>query len=170
MFDIQTAKDFLQKLLDDHADFKKQPDSARLALNCALTAYHMHEWVWGDWLKTDYEVWRVLGIKDKKSFLAWIERTHPWFQLVQALADGTKHFTRQLSNSVHRVRGYGQGPYGVGPFGRPYLLLDYGESAGEHRWQTAEQLLDGVVDFWTRFFTAYHPSNRKQSPGTTYTP
>jgi hypothetical protein len=42
-----------RELVADYADFKTQPDSARRAPNCIITAYHVHEWVWGHWLKTE---------------------------------------------------------------------------------------------------------------------
>jgi hypothetical protein len=59
MFGIDTSSDFLVKLEADFADFEKQPGSGLLALNCAMTANHMYEWVWGDWLKTDHDVWKA---------------------------------------------------------------------------------------------------------------
>jgi hypothetical protein len=53
MFDIKTSRDFYEKLLDDYYDFQQDESSARLAINCAITAYHMHEWVWGDYSVDD---------------------------------------------------------------------------------------------------------------------
>ena len=82
MFSIDTSRDFLAKLEADFTDYAKEPGSGRLALTCAMTAYHLHEWVWGDWLKTDYAVWKTLGIRDLETFLAWIDRTCPWFQVI----------------------------------------------------------------------------------------
>jgi hypothetical protein len=76
-----------------------------------ITAYHLHEWVWGDWLKTDYAAWKQLGIKDKDSFVAWIERECPAFTTVQDLANGAKHFIRKQEVETRRVAGYGMGPY-----------------------------------------------------------
>jgi hypothetical protein len=151
MFDIITARDFLAKLEADYADFKEQPDSARLALNCIITAYHLHEWVWGDWLKTDYVIWQKLGIRDKDSFKKWIAANWSGFETAEALTNGIKHF-RVQPPVTDRIVGYGSGPYGVGPCGKPYLLVDYGEDANAQRWQTAEQLLEGAVFFWQGFF------------------
>jgi hypothetical protein len=71
MFDITTSRDFYAKLVADFDDFMAEPDSGRLALNCAITAYHLYEWVWGDWLKTDYVTQKVLGVRDRDSFAAW---------------------------------------------------------------------------------------------------
>ena len=95
MFDIITCRDFHAKLKADFDDFAKEEDSTRLALNCAITAYHLHEWVWGDWLKTDYGVWKELGIRDKESFIARLERECLGFNTLQDLANGAKHFVRQ---------------------------------------------------------------------------
>ena len=152
MFDITTYRDFHAKLKADFDDFVKEPDSARLALNCIITAYHLHEWVWGDWLKAEHTVWRTLGIRDKESFVAWIEREWPAFKTMQDLANGTKHFIRDQAFQTRRVGGYGMGPYGVGPYGKSYLLIDYGALAGEQRWKTAQDLIEAVVKFWNQFF------------------
>ncbi|MBY0318302.1 MAG: hypothetical protein K2X72_06220 [Reyranella sp.] len=157
MFDITTSRDFYAKLVADFDDFMAQPDSARHALNCAISAYHLYEWVWGDWLKTDYETQKLLGIRDRDSFAAWVRRACVWFVGVQDLANGTKHFIRDQGFETMRVSGYGQGPYGIGPYGKGYLVIDYGEDAGEHRWMPAAHLLEVVVRFWRDFFKKYRP-------------
>lgn len=150
MFNISTSRDFLAKLEADYADFKAQPDSARHALNCIITAYHLYEWVWGDWLKTDHATWKKLHIRDIESFRKWVTTAWSGFQTAEALANGAKHFTR--APVTERIAGYGRGPYGIGPYGRPYLLIDHGSSATAPRWQTAEQLLDEGIVFWKAFF------------------
>lgn len=157
MFDITTCRDFHKKLRADFDDFAKEQASARLALNCIVTAYHLHEWVWGDWLKTDHAAWKELGIRDKESFVAWIERECPAFRIVQDLANGAKHFVREQSVGTSHVGGFGMGPYGVGPFGASYLLIDYGADAGEPRYKTARDLIESVVTFWNGFFERYPP-------------
>jgi len=154
MFDIITSHDFLAKLEADYDDFKEQPDSARHALNCIITAYHLHEWVWGDWLKADHATWRNLSIRDHDSFKEWLDANWPGFSVTQSLANGAKHFIRQAPVGTERVAGYGCGPYGVGPYGQPYLLIDYGATAA-NRWQTAEQLIDDAVTFWRDFFKTH---------------
>ena len=161
MFDIVTAEDFHLKLRADFDDLLKEPHSTRLALNCIITAYHLHEWVWGDWLKKDRALRKSLGVKDKKSFLDFIVRASPWFSAIRDLTNGTKHFVRNAGFATMRVGGYGQGPYGIGPFGEPYLLIDYGEGAAEHRWKTAIELIEVVVRFWAEFFDRYHPTAAK---------
>ena len=164
MFGIGNSRDFFNKLQEDHKSFKAQPDSASLAVNCILVSYHLHEWVWGDWLKEDYDTRRAMKIRDRDSFVNWISAYCPWFPIVRDLANGAKHFCQDSSVQTARVGGFGEGPFGVGPFGQPYLLIDLGESTGIlHRWQRAEELIDQVVGFWEEFFDKYRPDNRGQA-------
>lgn len=174
MFDIITSRNFLAKLEADWDDFNKEPHSARLALNCAITAYHLHEWVWGDWLKTDHATWRDLKIRDLDTFRAWIDIACPWFETIRQLTVGAKHFRSAQSFTTERVgappliwgepeAGWGQGvwggpmPYVAGMHGNGCLLIDFGESAAEHRWKTAAGVLDAAVRFWREFFGRHHP-------------
>jgi hypothetical protein len=157
MFDLVTSHDFYAMLVQDFDDFMDEQSSARRALHCAVTAYHLHEWVWGDWLAKDYDTWKALGIRDKDSFLAWIDDTCPWFPIIQRLANGTKHFIRDQDFGAKKIGGYGQGPYGVGPYGQSYLLIESGEGAAEHQYYAAASLLEVVVRFWRDFFIKYRP-------------
>jgi hypothetical protein len=180
MFDITTSRDYLAKLEADFDDYMKEPASARLALNCAITAYHLHEWVWGDWLKRNHDVQDALGISGntnkerKESFLAWIDKACVWFSTIQDLANGAKHVTGGQQFQAMRIgappfmldelgAGWGEGawdgpiPYVAESHGDGHLLIDYGEGTGNHRWRTAGALLDVVVRFLREFFFRYHP-------------
>jgi hypothetical protein len=55
MFDILNSREFYNKIIEDFQEFDREQSSARLAINCALSAYHLTEWVWGDWLKEGRE-------------------------------------------------------------------------------------------------------------------
>src|SRR3954447_19005776 len=104
MFNITSSRDFLAKLEADFADYQGNPGSARLALNCAITAYHLHKWAWGDWLTADLATRKALGIGSKiESFLAYMDRACVWFSAVQALTNGTKHFSRKPSIKAMHV-------------------------------------------------------------------
>jgi hypothetical protein len=102
MFDITTCWDFHRKVKADFDDFAKEQDSARLALNCIITAYHLHEWVWGDRLKNDFAVWKQLGIRDKGSFVGWIERDVRRSRLFRTLrmAPSTSFASRTLRRAT----------------------------------------------------------------------
>ncbi|WP_234050991.1 MULTISPECIES: hypothetical protein [unclassified Xanthobacter] len=179
MFDIRTARDFLDKLEADFADYQKEPASARLALNCAITAFHLHEWVWGDWLKKGHATCKALKIKEKKDFLRWIDTACVWFPTIQELTNGAKHFGHPKSFDSHRAssapflfdnaeaaldEGNSDDPR---PFvtGEEYLLIDFGPDAAEYRWQPASRLFNAVVRFWRQFFAQYAPPEQRQDLG-----
>jgi hypothetical protein len=41
-------------------------------MNCAITAHHMHDWVWVDFLKANKPLRSKLNIKNRDSFIKWI--------------------------------------------------------------------------------------------------
>lgn len=177
MFDIVTSRDFYAMVVEDFDAFMDEPHSVRCALHCAISAYHLREWVWRDWLDADVTVKAALGIKTEAEFNGWINRVCPWFPVVRDLTNGTKHCKRDQGFETYRVTAtpfaldqltagldegawdepvrYVSGSLPVGPYGKGYLLIDYGESAAEHRWQPAAYLLEIVVRFWRDFFRKY---------------
>jgi hypothetical protein len=160
LFNIVTAKDFYSLVVRDYDDYVSDMASARKAIHCAITAYHLHDWVWAEICKRN-GLLKTLGIKKRKKdqFVKWIIATCPWFHAVQLLANGSKHFHFEGDDKITTllVGGFGKGPYGKGPYGRSYLLVDFGEGAKEHRWQSALTLFEVVVRFWRDFFRAYLP-------------
>jgi hypothetical protein len=102
-FDVTTSLDFYAMLVADFDEYMTEPESTRRALHCAITAYHLREWVWGDWLKTDYEVWKALDIRSDKEFYKWIHKGRPWFFTIEALATGMKHFRHDQGFKTERV-------------------------------------------------------------------
>jgi hypothetical protein len=158
MFDINNSRDFYQKLLSDFDDYMENVDSARHAMNCAITAYHMHDWVWNDYLKNDDAIRAKMGINKKLSnFQAWIFRNTVWFNWIEELANGSKHFGRKTSFETSRIGGFGMGPYGGGGYGESYLLIDNGEVAAESQYMSVAMLIEVVIRFWRDFLKNYSP-------------
>jgi hypothetical protein len=155
MFDIEKSEDFYRKLVEDYDDFMASPSSARLALNCILTAYHLYEWVWGDWLKSDRALKSKLNIRTKADFLKWIDSVWGFFPLIQDLANGTKHFGRPQAIATHKVVSFG--PLPAGPDGKGYLALDLSGAGEGWGLMPAAHLIEGTVRFWRDFFKAYRP-------------
>ena len=68
MFAITNATEFFAKVKQDLASLEEKIDDSGRAMNCILSAYHLHEWVWAYVLKPSTP--RKLGnlmIKDKSS-------------------------------------------------------------------------------------------------------
>jgi hypothetical protein len=176
MFDIRNSVDYYAMLVEDFDEFMEQPQLSRRAIHCAITAYHMHEWVWHDWLHEREDVKAKLGLTDLASFRKYLKGC-VWLGILRELANGSKHFKEQ-AYSTELVRGYGQGPFGLGPYGTGYLLIDlggndepldemllgeYGElddeipNGGNQRFMPAAHLLDVCVRFWRDFFKEHRP-------------
>jgi hypothetical protein len=180
MFDLTSAEDFYTALVSDFDDLMAEPHSARRALHCAMTAYHLHEWVWGDWLKRDPATKDTLGIRNFASYVKWLNASCVWFGFVEGLANGGKHFDRDRGFETYRVAAlpfaldqpnagldmgawngpirYVGGSLPVGANAEGYLVIDIGEAAGETRWLPATHGIEAVVRFWRDFFRKYRPS------------
>lgn len=157
MFDIESSAEFYAMVVADFDDFHNDPQSSRRAMHCAISSYHLHDWLWVDWLKRNKPLRSELGIKSKDDFVRWIIRRCVWFEVIQAIANGSKHFQSDHGLKTSKVGGYGMGPYGGGGYGTAYLLVDLGEGVGEWRLKPAAHLLEVVVRFWRDFFQAYRP-------------
>ena len=94
-FDIRTPSDLLKKLRDEQNDFiKSRCLDARHALNAVMKAYHLHEWVWGDFAKRRcdlYRVWR-LSPAEYSGFKSYLFEKCPALADAEMLTNGTKHF------------------------------------------------------------------------------
>ncbi len=180
MFDISTYTDFYAMLVQDFDEYMNETHSARRALHCAITAYHLREWIWNDWLDHDLSAQNAIGIRNEQAFNKWINDSCVWFRILRHLVNGTKHFTDRHTFETMRVcaapfafgqvtAGFGEGAWDgpirfvkgslpLGLQGEGYLLLDLGEEAGEHRWLPVAQLIEVVVRFWRDFFIKFRPT------------
>ena len=125
VFAITNAREYREKVEEDLDELAKDIASSSRAMNAATSSYHLHEWLWAHNLKPKKPV--KLGtstITSRADFRLWLDLECPHFKLLEDLANGSKH-AYPVNGS--KVAGYGEGPYGVGPFGSPYLLIDLGD-------------------------------------------
>jgi len=166
MFYIQDSVGFYGNMIQDYDDFVVDTSSARHAINCVTSAFHIAEWIWGDWLKDDYVTWQKLGIRDRGTFLAWLDMAEPWFPVIQSIANGSKHFgNRHLTKFTNSYveEGYVEEGY------QERLLEIEVETAGRKQWIEAIVVVEAVVMFWTEFFRQYRPQARLRMPEHPFT-
>jgi hypothetical protein len=166
MFDITDSVAFYGKMIEDYDDLAADSDSARHAINCAISAYHLAEWIWGDWLQTDYDTWRKLKIRDRESFFQWVHEAQPWFTVVQDITNGSKHFATNLrltkSSGVYVEDGYVDG------YQQRVLEIEI-ELGAEKKWVEAVIVLEDVVMFWRDFFREHRPQAKLRRPAAGFT-
>ena len=120
-----------------------------------LTAYHLHEWIWGQRIKKDFNVQSDLGLpalaggKPKiDHFLQYLSKRCPDLKTAQAIANGSKHFGREIKTGKH------DGAFDSG-FNRGFDISYLWVEGDNQDRQDAVDLLDALVDFWTGFFEQY---------------
>ena len=141
MFDIVDSAQFYRMVVADYDEFIAEQHSARRALHCAISTYHLYEWIWADWLKPNKVLQSRLGIRDRDEFLRWIMKHCIWFVWTKDLANGTKHCIRRLDFGAHLVappplnldntkpgQAAAPRPILLGAQGNGYLIIDNGPS------------------------------------------
>ena len=87
-YDIKNSFDFFKKLLDEREDLLKNPTSARFAINCAITAWQLHDWVYSE----RYNYSFMSQFKSKSDFRKYLYSKEIVFRTIHDLADGAKHY------------------------------------------------------------------------------
>jgi hypothetical protein len=106
-FGLQTAAEMAYKAQRDYhrcKQAKTSDDRRDAALNCAITAWHICEWVWAGIAKLDRrskEIAEVLGVSGRpmnsNDVVAWALRKCPELEICQSICNGTKHVNSEKS-------------------------------------------------------------------------
>lgn len=164
MFDIEDSIGFYRLMIENYDDFVENSGSSRHAINCAISAYHMAEWIWGDWLKTDYSARTKLdGVRDCHSFKKWIDQQTPHFSVVQDIANGSKHFAAKPTETKST------GTYVDNDYVEPGYQEQYLEVAVDGRWIEAIIVIEDMIMFWESFLNAYRPQAILPRPRNPFT-
>lgn len=52
-FEIKNSKDLFNKLMEEYSDFDTQYLNPRFAVNCAITTWHLTDWIYHEFYKDD---------------------------------------------------------------------------------------------------------------------
>ena len=92
-FDISSSHDLYLKLKENHNDFLKEKTSVRFALNCAMTAWHIIDWI---------AIQKGITKSELKKFKEDFKSKCSSLEIMQDLCNGTKHC--QINNYTPRVK------------------------------------------------------------------
>lgn len=102
---ITNAKQFLEKLHEEQKDFVASDClSGRHALNAIITAYHLHEWVWGEWLQKRHDLRKEWGVNSPGEFCRRLSNNNqfcPALEDARKITNGTKHFENKIVTGHH---------------------------------------------------------------------
>jgi hypothetical protein len=141
---FQTPEDFWNgMLLPDYNDFQADVGDLRMAFHSAISLFHMHDWVFN--IHEDYIIANFTLIDDQgntprtkkaKHFGNALEAICPDFALIRGIANAGKHLAlsnirphpdapSHSSNTASQSLGFGEGSYGIGPYGGgPQVMLE----------------------------------------------
>ncbi|MEO8591542.1 MAG: hypothetical protein ABI432_19330 [Flavobacteriales bacterium] len=94
-FEIKTSSDLLRKLEKDFVEFGAHHMSSSKALNCAMSAWHLTDWV-------HHERAKDKSGPARSTFQKRIAATHNFLALMHDVANGGKHLG--LSNPKTKVQ------------------------------------------------------------------
>jgi hypothetical protein len=92
-FAIVDTKGFMLKLLEDYQEFSGNVLSSRIAINCAMTSWHLIEWVFYEYESINYRTDKKAYKENFNVFRADIIKKCPFLQMMNDIADGSKHCT-----------------------------------------------------------------------------
>ena len=94
-FEIENSKGFFQKLRDEFSDFDKAHLNPRFAINCAITSWHLTDWIYQEFFKKD------LRFQDSKEngkyisglvkFQEFLKISCPELEYMRMITNGSKH-------------------------------------------------------------------------------
>jgi hypothetical protein len=133
---IQTPQDYWDHILVlDYNDCMASADDLRLAFHCAVSLFHMTDWVY---ITHKSKIDASFRFKDKagttrpvsneKEFANALRDIHADFELIRQIANTAKHLKltntsthpnaqSHAANTAIQSTGYGQGGFGQGPYG-----------------------------------------------------
>jgi len=157
-FDLATGHDLYCKLKRDFRRYQDNPTDSDLAWNCAVTAWHVREWVWKQRLlhhPGDDLMLFGASFANNEEYNAELNRRCPRYKLLKELCNGSKHFRL---NALGRVRStttkpgalygailYNEALYNEGPYHA--IVLDDGST------ERFSEVLGQVVSFWDTVFS-----------------
>ena len=147
LFGVETVSDYLALCNEAVNNLASQQDSVLCGFTAILAINHLPDWIEAKAPAPELAKAGICFDKDPRKKRDKIEARNPDLKLVRQIANGFKHL--KPVHSTHKLEGYGVGPFGIGPCGAPYLLIDLGaEKQPSERWCVGLDLCQRVLEWW----------------------
>ncbi|MFC2138619.1 hypothetical protein ACFLTE_10620 [Bacteroidota bacterium] len=149
-FNIKNSKDFFAKLLADYDDYKANKTISRTALNCAMTAWHLIDWIY-------YEFgYNTSGQFNKISdFQEFFKLKCPSMQIMHDLTNGTKHYLLTRHQPKIKKTDLHKGSYS-NDYSRDYDISTLNIEMNDGVKKYFEDEIEIVVNFWIEYLYINH--------------
>lgn len=147
-FEIRDHNDYFAKLEAEFEDLRREPLSSRHAMNFAMNAYHMCEWVW------EYEPLVKARYSGSKVFYDTVNGKCPAIPVMRDLTNGSKHtkITKgppPVVKSTGVRQGFCQATFVQSSFGQVGALVVNMANGTSHKFL---DLAVSARDFWAAAF------------------
>ena len=153
-FEIENSKGFFEKLLAEYADFDKEHLNPRFAINAAITSWHLSDWTYQEFFKSDLRFQdsrekngkHISGLSKYQDFLKGL---CPELENMRTITNGSKHCKINQSNRTEISEGDFY-PYDFDrhDFNVPVFVI-INDSTNEEL--NFEELLKKTIEFWGKF-------------------
>jgi hypothetical protein len=148
-FEIKNSKGFFQKLCAEYKDFDEEHLNPRYAINCAITSWHLTDWTYQMFYKTDLQFQdskekgkNILGLV---KFQEYLKIACPELEYMRMITNGSKHCKINQKHKTITSDGdfspydYSRHDYAVPRF---VIIDEIGEEID------FEKLLVSTITFW----------------------
>jgi hypothetical protein len=146
-FDIQTSVFFFNDLKEEYAVYRENIISSRIAINCALRAWHLTEWIYKEYnLCTQFFEIHL--------YQKHIKSECPSLQIMQDISNGSKHFMitkypPHVKNTELQEGCYDPNYYHRDYYDVPALKIELKDG----RTLYFEDEIQNVMDYWENYFS-----------------
>lgn len=151
-FGLHSAYDMVRKAWREHqrcVNATSSDDRRDAAINCAITAWHLTDWIWAGISSTTAsrpEVAELLGVRgrrpEKDDFVKWAIRNCPALEICQSICNGSKHVS---CRDLEATRMTAPGPKERGPGRQLVARIEIVDGSDT---KDAIEVLGRVVEFW----------------------
>ncbi len=146
-FDINNSLDLYNKLLEDYEEFTKGSISSRLAINCAMTAWHLVDWIYHEY--ADKSRYSSIG-----KYQAEMKSKCPSLQIMQDITNGSKHLLITKYPSKVRKTNLHKGAFQNDAFQNNAFDTTMFEIEMQDGTKLKfEDEIEKVIDFWKIYLT-----------------
>jgi len=144
-FDIKTTSDFFKKLTEDYNEFLANKTSSRVALNCAMTAWHLTDWAYNEYNNQLSAQFVKLDMYQQD-----IKNRCPSMQIMHDLSNGTKHYLLTRHRPIVKRTTLHRGSFNS-DFNRDFDISSLDIALIDGTKIYFEDEIQKVVDFWAQY-------------------
>lgn len=165
-FEFSNSKSLLENLLEEYSDFDKYPLKSRFAMNCAINSWHLTDWTFQEFYKSDerFQDKESIDKKGKINFISGImlyqqhiSKLCPELEYMRLITNGTKHCILKDKNRTESTV-IQKGSYSSHYSRHHYNVTRFIIKIDEKNSIDFERTLLKTIEFWKNFL-----NNSKQT-------